>query len=45
MQEKIKRVITQGHIDPEDFKGVSTLLFPVYALGCMINVGWSRTLR
>ena len=24
VREKIKRVITQGHIDPEDFKGVST---------------------
>lgn len=29
VQEKIKRVITQGHIDPEDFKGVSTLLPPL----------------
>jgi serine/threonine-protein kinase ATR len=26
VQEKIKRVIKQGHIDPEDFKGVSGLL-------------------
>jgi hypothetical protein len=23
VQEKVKRVVTQGHIDPEDFKGVS----------------------
>ena len=32
VREKIKRVITQGHIDPEDFKGVSTPLSCVCAL-------------
>lgn len=26
-REKVQRVITQGHIDPEDFNGVSILLF------------------
>ena len=23
IQEKVRRVVTQGHIDPEDFNGVS----------------------
>lgn len=27
LREKVQRVITQGHIDPEDFKGVSYTLY------------------
>lgn len=31
VREKIQRVVTQGHIDPEDFNGVSNSPFLVYA--------------
>jgi hypothetical protein len=30
MQEKVRRVITQGFIDPEDFNGVNSFLFPPF---------------
>lgn len=32
MQEKVRRVVMQGYIDPEDWKGVSSLIIPLELL-------------
>jgi hypothetical protein len=39
LQEKVRRVVTQGFIDPEDFNGVSeTLIAVLKACGVMTDV-------